>query len=95
MPVEDSEGRLVGLVTLRSLLRLLAAGVNGGGEPVAVRSIMKTDPVSVSPTTPVPEAVELMRRHRIGSLPVVDHDRLAGIITVYDFLETSAGLSQE
>jgi CBS domain-containing protein len=89
LPVEDAEGRLVGLVTLRSLLRLLAGGAHGDGEPAAVRSIMKLDPVSVAPTAPVAEAVELMRRHRIGSLPVVENGRLVGIITVYDFLEAS------
>jgi CBS domain-containing protein len=36
-----------------------------------------------------------MRRRRIGSLPVVEDGRLVGIITVYDFLESSARLSAE
>jgi acetoin utilization protein AcuB len=56
---------------------------------------MNPDPVSVAPTTPVSEAVELMRRRRIGSLPVVEDGRLVGIVTVYDFLESSARLSAE
>jgi CBS-domain-containing membrane protein len=43
----------------------------------------------------VAEAVELMRRRRIGSLPVVEGGRLVGIVTVYDFLEPSARLSAE
>lgn len=95
VPVEDEEGRLVGIVSHRSLLRMLADGLNGGRELVAVRQIMNPDPVSVAPTTPVSEAVELMRRRRIGSLPVVEDGRLVGIVTVYDFLESSARLSAE
>jgi CBS domain-containing protein len=96
VPVEDEEGRLVGIVSHRSLLRMLADGPHGGGgELVAVRQIMNPDPVSVAPTTPVSEAVDLMRRRRIGSLPVVEDGRLVGIVTVYDFLESSARLSAE
>ncbi len=96
VPVEDEEGRLVGIVSHRSLLRMLAEGaLGGGGELVAVRRIMNTEPVSVAPTTPVSEAVELMRRRHIGSLPVVEDGRLVGIVTVYDFLESAARLSAE
>jgi CBS domain-containing protein len=96
VPVEDEGGRLVGIVSHRSLLRMLADGpLAGGGELVAVRQIMNPDPISVAPTTPVAEAVELMRRRRIGSLPVVEDGRLVGIVTVYDFLESSARVSAE
>ena len=96
VPVEDEEGRLVGIVSHRSLLRMLADGpLGGGGELVAVRQIMNPDPVSVAPTTPVSEAVELMRRRHIGSLPVVENGRLVGIVTVYDFLESAVHLSAE
>jgi CBS domain-containing protein/gamma-glutamyl:cysteine ligase YbdK (ATP-grasp superfamily) len=96
VPVEDEDGHLVGIVSHRSLLRMLSDGpLGGGGELVAVRQIMNPDPVSVAPTTPVSEAVELMRRRRIGSLPVVEDGRLVGIVTVYDFLESSARLSAE
>jgi CBS domain-containing protein len=95
VPVEDEEGRLVGIVSHRSLLRLLADPLPGVGELLAVRQIMNPDPVSVAPTTPVSEAVRLMRSRRIGSLPVVEDGRLVGIVTVYDFLESAARLSAE
>jgi CBS domain-containing protein len=39
--------------------------------------------------------VKLMRLHHIGSLPVVENDRLVGIVTVYDLLESSARLFEE
>lgn len=94
VPVEDREGRLVGLVTHRMLLRLL---INGAREqnPITVRDIMLPDPVTVSPHTSSLEAIDLMRRNRVGCLPVVENDRLTGIVTSYDFLDASAQLFQQ
>jgi CBS domain-containing protein/gamma-glutamyl:cysteine ligase YbdK (ATP-grasp superfamily) len=96
VPVEDGEGRLVGLLSHRSLLRLLARGRNENqGEAIVVSSIMTPDPVTVKPATPTMEAVELMRRHKVGCLPVVNDGLLVGIITAHDFLEISARLFEE
>jgi len=96
VPVEDEQGRLVGLVTHRGLLRLLNRGPQ---EPntnsLTVREIMKTDPVTVSSTTPTLEAMELMRGNKVGCLPVVDDGQLVGIVTSYDFLDASARLFKE
>jgi CBS domain-containing protein len=96
VPVEDDEGCLVGLVSHRDLLRLLAQGILASqAGPVAVRRIMKTDLVTVTPTIPTLEAIELMRRRRIGCLPVIEGQRLAGIVTAHDFLALSAKLFEE
>ena len=95
VPVEDQEGRLVGLVTHRGLLRLLTNGGYRNEQPVTVREIMVTDPVTVSPLTSSLEAMELMRKHGVGCLPVVEGDQLVGIVTSYDFLEASARLFRE
>src|SRR5262249_38604777 len=62
VPVEDNDGRLVGLVSHRSLLRLVGQGMKGSERaPVAVKDIMKRDPVTVAPATATLEAIELMR----------------------------------
>jgi CBS domain-containing protein len=96
VPVEDEQGRLVGLVTHRALLRLLTRGRQAqNGNPLTVREIMKTDPVTVSSTTPTLEALELMRSNKVGCLPVVDDGQLIGIVTSYDFLDASARLFKE
>ncbi len=96
VPVEDEEGRLVGLVTHRALLRLLSRRTQAEiANPLTVREIMKTDPVTVSSTTTTLEAMELMRRNRVGCLPVVDEDQLVGIVTSYDFLDASARLFKD
>ena len=95
VPVEDDEGFLVGLVSHRALLRLIARGVPAGEYPVTVRDIMTTVPLTVSSRTPTLEAMEIMRRNRVGCLPVLDDGRLVGIVTSYDFLDASARLFKE
>jgi len=97
VPVEDDEGRLVGLLSHRDLLRLLSRRGTGplSGEPVTVRDIMKPNPVMVSPTTPTLEAIELMRARGVGCLPVVEGGALVGIVTAHDFLAASASLFEE
>lgn len=91
VPVEDEQGHLVGLITHRGLLRLLTRHGNVGA-PVIVRDIMKTNPITVESTTETLEAMEIMRRHRVGCLPVVEDGQLVGIVTSYDFLDASARL---
>ena len=75
-------------------MRLLARGLPDG-EPVAIRQIMKADPVTVAPSTPTLEAIELMRTRRVGCLPVVEDGALVGIVTAQDFLVASAQLFEE
>jgi CBS domain-containing protein len=95
VPVEDDEGRLVGLISHRALLRLLTRGGRlAESAPVTARDIMRTDPITVTSTTPTLEAMEIMRSNKIGCLPVVEDGQLVGIVTSYDFLNAAAGLFQ-
>ena len=96
VPVEDENGRLVGLVTHRAILRLLSRGSTMTNEtPLTVREIMKPNPTSVSSMTPTLEAIEIMRQSKIGCLPVVDDGQLVGIVTSYDFLNATASLFKQ
>jgi len=88
VPVEDQEGRLVGLVTHRGLLRTMIKNT----KVTTVREIMVPNPVTVSPSTSSLEAIEIMRNNRVGCLPVVEDGQLVGIVTSYDFLEATAKL---
>jgi CBS domain-containing protein len=86
----------VGLVTHRTLLRLLAQGRIAAGNPIPVSEIMHRELVTIGPDTPTLEAIRLMKEHKVGCLPVVDdEDRLIGIITERDFLGMSAQLLEE
>lgn len=52
-----------------------------------VHSIMTKDVVTVAPQTPVIEALELLRRHKISGLPVTDQaGRVVGILSEKDLL---------
>ena len=95
VPVEDGTGRLVGLVTHRSLLRMMSNPGQTGTRPITVKEIMVSNPLTVSPSTSSLEAIEIMRQHKAGCLPVVEGDRLVGIVTSYDFLDASARLFKE
>ena len=96
VPVEDEKGHLVGLVTHRGLLRLLSRGsIAPDGTLMTVGEIMKPNPTTVTSLTPTLEAIEIMRRSGIGCLPVVDDNRLVGIVTSYDFLTATASLFKQ
>lgn len=85
VPVEDDEGKLVGVVSHRALLRRFARRKPGDDAP-AVRDIMNTTPIAVTPETSTLEGIRLMREKRVGCLPVIDSGRLVGIVTERDFL---------
>lgn len=96
VPVEDNDGNLIGLVSHRTLLRMVGQGMRGTDRaPVAVKDIMIKEPVCVTPNTPTLEAIEKMRTHRIGSLPVVEDGRLVGIITERDLIRVAAMLFEK
>jgi CBS domain-containing protein len=50
--------------------------------------IMSTPPITISADRSIREAAAMMTRSRINRLPVVDHGRLAGIVTRADLVET-------
>jgi CBS domain-containing protein/gamma-glutamyl:cysteine ligase YbdK (ATP-grasp superfamily) len=93
VPVEDTDGRLVGLVTYHHILHLVA---RRPGEPaLTVRDIMISDPVTVTPETGTLEAIERMRLAATTCLPVVQDGRLVGIVTEHDFTLVAKKLLEE
>ena len=90
--VEDDE--LVGVVSQRDLYRASLGTVMQYGEKaqraflesVAVKEIM-VDPISIGPEATVQDAARLMMEHKIGCLPVLEDDRLVGIVTETDMLQ--------
>jgi CBS domain-containing protein len=96
VPVEDMQSRLVGVVSYRTLLRLIASGwTPEGSRSLSVGEVMKRNPVSVSPDTPTTDAVELMRQHKVSALPVVKDGRLVGIVSERDFMQITSDLLAE
>lgn len=95
VPVEDDAGRLIGIVSHRDLIELMANGKCLATEPIIIRDIMNTDLITVTPETQTLDALELMRERNIGCLPVIRDGRLVGLVTAYDFLTVSAKLFEE
>ncbi|MCS7171894.1 MAG: CBS domain-containing protein [Armatimonadetes bacterium] len=87
--------RLVGVVTwtdiLRAALPPLASG-EADRPPVlphnlTVSEVMTREVITISPQATVEEAATLLRRHRIGCLPVLDREQLVGIVTKSDLFD--------
>jgi CBS domain-containing protein len=96
IPVEDHEHRLVGLMSYRHVLRVLAHDRHAAdGTSLAVAEVMKRDLITVTPDTPTLEAIALLRKHRIGCLPVVHDGRLVGIVTEDDFMDIARELLEQ
>ena len=58
-------------------------------ERTYVRDIMTSPVITVSPDTPFPVTHSLMRENRIRHLPVVENDRLVGIVSLGDLRQAS------
>jgi len=102
--VEPGTQHLLGIVTATDIVSFFGGGdkfqliqrkYNGNffkaiNEPV--KSIMTQDVVYVYTTSKISQALELMKRHKIGGLPVVDDDkRVWAILTERDIMSFFAG----
>lgn len=93
LPVVNGE-RLVGIITERDihrfapslLTRISQEEYNSIFENTPLERVMTRDPITVSPSTPVAEAVKILNERKLGCLPVVDGEQLVGIITTSDML---------
>ena len=74
-------GRPIGMVTDRDIV---IRGVADGTAARSVRDVATERLVSISPDASTSEATELMSEHQIRRLPVVENDRLVGIVSLGD-----------
>ena len=75
-------GRPIGLVTDRDIV--VRAVADGGQLNRPVRDIATTNLVAVTPDMSTREANELMREHQVRRLPVVEGERLVGMVSLGD-----------
>jgi CBS domain-containing protein len=88
VPVVDN-GRLVGIVTQRDLFRAAMSSVlefrdsaaRGWLERIRVAEVMTREVATASPDWPIGRAIDTMLERAIGCLPVVERDKLIGLVT--------------
>ena len=97
LPVVDKNNKLVGIVTDRdirqaapsdaTLLSVQELNYLLGKLKVSAFMTPKDKLITITPDSLIEEAVQLMHDHKIGSLPVVEGDKLYGIFTETDVLD--------
>ena len=85
LPVVDESGFLAGIVTDRDIvLRVVARGLDP--DTTALEEIATPDPRYASPDESLDDCVERMAAWRIRRLPVIDRDRIVGILSQADLV---------
>ena len=83
LPVVGPNRALHGFVTLADLRQGLIPSMVGD---VSLSDLMIQDPITVSPNDDIEIAAQLIYKHKISGIPVVDNGKLVGIITETDIL---------
>ena len=91
LPIIEDGGTLAGIATDRDLRT--KEYVPQSSYEIPLELVMSRGVITLEPHCTLVEAAMVMRRKRIGSVPIVDDGRLAGILTRSDILE--AFISEE
>ena len=87
IPVQDGDGRLRGMLTDRDIvLRCVAAGRDP--ERAEIGEIMSVGAVTAAPGEDVTAALSRMKSEQVRRLPVVEGERLVGMLSVADVART-------
>jgi CBS domain-containing protein len=84
MPVTESDGRIIGVVTEIDLLKQIRQGKDI--ENLRADEIMTKDPVTVDINTPLDKVLDIMIEKNIIRIPVTEEGRLVGVIARRDIL---------
>lgn len=93
IPVVEND-RIIGIVSYSDLLRISFADMTSGEEEVTsvvydmytIPQIMAKTPLTVNANTTVKEVAEILAKQSFHSVPVLENEKLVGIVTTTDLL---------
>jgi CBS domain-containing protein len=93
LPVVDAHGALIGLVTDRDLRRAAPSPLFPSGddkqaqlEGTTVERVMVRAPTTISANAKLDDAIRILVEKKFGALPVLDGQKLVGILTPIDVM---------
>ena len=94
-PILDKAGHVVGIVSDKDLLHAAPSPASTLSvyemhyllAKLTVKKVMSSPVITVSPDMPLEDAARIMADNKIGGLPVLDGDKLVGIITETDIFK--------
>lgn len=92
LPVMDDNNHLIGTITDKNIMlaapspasTLSLYEMNYLLDKLTVAKVMKKDPITITPNTPIEEAISIILDKHIDSLPVMEKDKLVGVVTKTD-----------
>jgi CBS domain-containing protein len=84
--VRDEANKVIGVISERDIVRGLAR-YREACLGMTVESLMTSPVVSCAPTDTIDHIMGLMTERRVRHLPVMDHGRLAGIVSIGDVVK--------
>lgn len=95
LPVVDASGQMVGIVSDKDLLHAAPSPATSLSvyelhyllSKLSIKQVMARPVITVAADTPLEEAARIMADSKIGGLPVVDGNKLVGIITETDIFK--------
>jgi CBS domain-containing protein len=80
--------RIVGLISRRDLIRTRRVqSIISGHAHTTIEEVMSKNVVTIGPDEPIGSAAELLVKHDVSRLPVIDGDRIVGIVDRHDVLK--------
>jgi len=88
--------KLVGILSNHDLLRVSFGDTYGDDQAtvddaivnmLTIKDVMRHDPIFITPDSSIEDAIFVLLNRRFHSLPVIDNNKVVGIVTTTDFLK--------
>lgn len=96
IPVENDNHELVGLITYAELIKYYSTHPFEKNKQILIKDIMIKKPLSIKSDMLTKDAINIIRKNNVHSLPVIEGKNiLVGIVTEHDFVNVADHFLQE